>query len=238
MRPNPIMRRHMPCILTWILFLLPNALFIDFLQAQTPRVELIVERQTKQNVEVTSPQHVFHLGDLVRFRFKSTFDGYLYVMDKSTSGKYILLYPTTEGQDKNYVEHDKEYLIPMAKGEWFRVDNPPGYETIYFMISPARLTKNTTATQPMPAEPPPPDAPAELFPRCDDSIFQARGECVDVSAGARALSKDAPVPSSLPAISEAGSRDITIINKPKTTVIAPNNGENGPFIYEFRLAHK
>ncbi len=230
------MRRHLLHTTTLTLVLLLVIFFPSLLCAQVPRMEITVERQVKNNVEVTSPQHVFHSGDLVRFRFKPSFDGYLYVMDQSTSGKYLLLYPAKDSQDENRVERDKEYLIPAAKGEWFRVDDPPGYETVYFVISPVKLTK--TAVQPMPAEPPSPSAPAELLPRCDDSVFRARGECVDVMAGPRAVGKDEPVPAQLPPVSGAGSRDITVINKPTTTVVAPSSGENGPLIYEFRLAHK
>jgi hypothetical protein len=204
-------------------------------------MELTVERQVKENVEATSPQHVFHSGDLVRFRFKPSFDGYLYVMDNSTSGKYLLLYPPKDAQDANRVQGDKEYLIPASKGEWFRIDDPPGYETVYFVISPVKLEKGASTGQsaePLPAEPPPPGAPAELLPRCDDSVFRARGECIDVMAGPRAVGKDDTVPAQLPAISGTNSRDITVINKPTTSVVAPSSGENGPLIYEFRLAHK
>ena len=212
--------------------------FSGFLYAQTPRMEITVERQAKNTVEVTSPQHVFHSGDLIRFRFKPSFDGYLYVMDQSTSGKYIILYPAKDAQATNHIERDKEYLIPTAKGEWFRVDDPPGYETVYFVISPLKLAKTTASDQPLPPEPPPPGAPANLLPRCDDSIFRARGECVDVMAGPRAIGKDDTVPAQLPAIPATGSRDITVINKQTTTVVAPASGENGPLIYQFRLAHK
>src|SRR5215813_14526216 len=78
--------------------------FSGFLCAQTPRMEITVERQAKDSVQVTSPQHVFHSGDLIRFRFKPSFDGYLYVMDQSTSGKYIILYPAKDAQATNHIE--------------------------------------------------------------------------------------------------------------------------------------
>jgi len=232
------MRRRLLHSSTLTLLLPLSMLLSSFLHAQTPRMEITVERQVKENVEVTSPQHVFHSGDLVRFRFKPSFDGYLYVMDQSTSGKYLLLYPAKDARDANRVESGKEYLIPASKGEWFRVDDPPGYETVYFVISPVELKEGAAAPQPPPAEPPPPGAPAELLPRCDDSAFRARGECIDVMAGARAVGKDDAVPAQLPPISGAGSRDITVINKSTTSVVAPSNGEDGPLIYEFRLAHK
>ena len=223
----------LPLVLTSCLFL------ANQLHAQTPRMEITVERQVKgDKVEVTSPQHVFRSGDLVRFRFKPSFDGYLYVMDRSTSGKYLVLYPAKDAQETNHVERDREYLIPPSQGEWFRVDDPPGYETVYFVISPVELTKTAPTVQPLPPEPPPPGAPAELLPRCDDSVFRARGECVDVLAGPHSVSKDDPLPAQLPSVPGTTARDITVINKPTTTVVAPASGENGPLIYEFRLAHK
>lgn len=233
------MRRRLfvPSTLTSLLPL--GILFSGLVYAQTPRMEITVERQVKENkIEATSPQHVFHAGDLVRFRFKPSFDGYLYVMDQSTSGKYLLLYPAKDALDANRVGRDKEYLIPASKGEWFRVDDPPGFETVYFVISPVKLQEAAAASQPLPAEPPPPGAPSELLPRCDDAAFRARGECIDVLAGPRAVGKDDPVPAQLPPISGTSSRDITIINKSTTSVVAPGSGVDGPLIYEFRLAHK
>ena len=220
--------------------LLPLSILLSGLvYAQTPRMQITVERQIKENeIEATSPQHVFHAGDLIRFRFTPSFDGFLYVMDQSTSGKYLLLYPAKDALDANGVGRDKDYLIPASKGEWFRVDDPPGYETVYFVISPVKLQEAAAGPQPLPAEPPPPDAPAELLPRCDDAVFRTRGECIDVMAGPRAVGKDDPVPAQLPPISGASSRDITIINKSTTSVVAPGSGEGGPLIYEFRLAHK
>jgi hypothetical protein len=234
------MRRGFIASLPFFLPLLVFAFPHELLHAQTPHMQITVERQAKdRKAEVTSPQHVFHSGDLVRFRFRSSFDGYLYVMDQSTSGKYLLLFPAKDAQEANRVEQDKEYLIPASSGSWFRVDDPPGYETVYFVISPVKLEKPTEQeTHPLPAEPPPPNAPAELLPRCDDSVFRARGECVDVLAGPRAVGKDDTVPSQLPAIPGTAPRDITVINKPSTTVVAPKDGASGPLIYEFRLAHK
>lgn len=221
--------------------LLLGTLFSGLLRAQTPHMQITVERQVKDRIEVTSPQHVFGEGDLVRFRFKSSFDGYLYVMDQSTSGKYLLLFPAKDSPDTNHVDRDREYLVPASGGAWFRVDNPPGYETIYFVISPEKIVKGPAANksaQSLPSEPVSPGAPAELLPRCDDAVFRARGECIDVMAGPRAVGKDDTIPAQLPALPEASSRDITVINKAGSSVVAPASGVDGPLIYQFRLAHK
>ena len=227
------MRKSFPTSLALSLLITSSLL----LRAQTPHMQISVERKTGDKFETTSPQHVFRSGDLVRFRFRSSFDGYLYVMDQSTSGKYLILFPAKDAQEANHVEQDHEYLVPASNGSWFRVDDPPGYETVYFVISPVKLEKPATPeSHPLPATPPPPPAaPVELLPRCDDAVFRARGECVDVLAGPRALGKDETLPPQLPA---AAPRDITVINKPSATVVAPKDGAGGPLIYEFRLAHK
>jgi hypothetical protein len=236
-------RRHFICVLLTLCILLSPSSF-SVLFAQSPHTQITVERQVKGGVQVTSPQLVFHAGDLVRFRFKSSFDGYLYVMDQSTSGKYLLLFPAKDAPDANHIERDREYLIPATHGSWFRVDNPPGYETIYFVISSARLEKGAASNppqdhvQPLPAAPPSPAAPAELLPRCDDAVFRSRGECIDVLAGPRAVGKDDAVPSQLPVVPAMSPRDITVINNHDSTVVAPANGADGPLIYQFRLAHR
>lgn len=245
-RQNAVSRtsRHFICVILLTLCILSSSSFFSVLFAQSLHTQITVERQVKGGVQVTSPQRVFHSGDLVRFRFKSSFDGYLYVMDQSTSGKYLLLFPAKDGPDANRIERDQEYLIPATRGTWFRVDNPPGYETIYFVISPVRLERSAPSNppqdgvQPLPTAPPPPTAPAELHPRCDDAVFRARGECIDILAGPRAVGKDDAVPSQLPVIPAMSPRDITVINKHDSTVVAPANGADGPLIYQFRLAHR
>lgn len=209
--------------------------------AQTPHMRLTVERKVKQHEEATSPQHVFHSGDFIRFRFKSSFDGYLYVTNRSTSGKYTVLFPPTGSQGYNRIERDREYIIPSSAGSWFRVDDPPGFDAVYFLMSPTRLEREAEvaqAPQQMPSEPTRAAPAAELLPRCDDAVFRARGECTDTTAGPRALDKDDVVPPQLPTPAGATPRDITVITKSTTSVVAPSAGVDGPVIYEFRLAHK
>jgi hypothetical protein len=204
-------------------------------------MQLVLERRVGKTVQQTSPQHVFAAGDFVRFRFTPSFDGYLYVMDQSTSGKYLVLFPSSGSRETNQVIHGKEYFIPASSTSWFRVDNPPGYEKIFFLISPARLEKEPSQNAPSEGPPPAPapiTTPAELMPRCDDSVFRARGECVDVAAGPRAIPKEDKLPESLPATAAGTSRDITVINKSNSSVVAPGDTNGTPLIYEFRLAHR
>jgi hypothetical protein len=213
---------------------------VPALWAQRPQLQIIVERKLGKSVQQMSPQHVFAAGNRVRFRFRSSFDGYLYVMDQSTSGKYVMLFPDA-AETSNRVTRDKEYLVPASSGSWFRVDDPAGYEIIYFLISPKELKKNPgkDIAPDMPKlTPPPVDPSSELLPRCDDAIFRSRGDCVDVLAGPRSVPQSDAIPRELTETPPTGSRDVTIINKPTSSVIAPaGDDQAAPIIYQFRLAH-
>ena len=218
------------------------------LRAQRAHMQITVERRVGDKPLVSNPQHVFKAGDYIRFRFRPSFDGYLYVMDKATSGKYLLLFPAQDSGNVNQVTAGKEYVVPAASGSWFRIDDPPGYETVYFLMTPTPITKEAASVPP--AEPPvlapPPVSPSpspitpppDLTPRCDDSLFRARGDCIDTSAGPRSVPTEETVPDALASDPSTTSRDITVINKPTSSVVAPNGPANAPVIYEFRLAHR
>ena len=228
--------------LATLLFLeTPSALY-----GQSPHMQIIVERRVGKSVQQMNPQHVFTAGDYVRFRFSSSFDGYLYVTDQSTSGKYVSLFPAAGAAESNEVRRNANYLVPASSGSWFRVDNPPGYETIFFLISRTQLQSSPNENQApagpssfsMPPPPAPMPAPAELSPRCDDALFRARGDCLDVLAGPRSIPPQDNIPAELPHVPASSSRDVTVINKPTSSVIAPDTSGGAPLIYEFRLAHR
>jgi hypothetical protein len=207
--------------------------------ADIQKVEIGVERKAGARVERMDPNHVFEQGDLVRFRFKPSFAGYLYVMDHSTSGKYLLLFPKEETGLDNRIVADRSYLLPMTESGWFRVEGPAGHEVLYWFVSPARLNEPGAGTFPipkLPAEAPPLD-PA-ITPRCDDAIFRARGECLDVTAGAKPIRDQDEVPANLSGLPGAGARELTVTKSDKQTSVVLPPGENEPFLYTFRLAHR
>ena len=147
--------------------------------SQTPnRMEIVVEKKSAAGPKSMDPGHVFEPGDLIRFRFKTNFSGYLYVLDQSTSGKSILLFPKDETGRENKVDSGREYLLPASGLGWFKVEGPAGHEVVYWVVSPTDLaTRETPAThvlQPTPA-PAPDQLPPGVTPRCDDTLFRARG---------------------------------------------------------------
>jgi hypothetical protein len=207
------------------------------LRAQQPdaQMRIILEQQVGSAVRSVSPQHVFKTGDMVRFRVRSTADGFLYVSNRAASGKYSELFPGKGLPGDNRLENGREYRIPAASRSWFRIERPPGYETVFFTFTYTPLVRrNEPALPPATHENPVPEThPPALIPRCDDALFRARGECLDVSAG----------PSAVPPGTVAGpdvltSRDVAIVQSPDGSVVSPVSPGNAPIVYEFRIAHR
>jgi hypothetical protein len=198
------------------------------------RMEITLERQQGSQWKAIDPGFVFDKGDRVRFRFRANFDGYLYVMDYGTSGKYSLLFPREETGRQNRIERALEYRIPATEA-WFRIDGPPGHDVVYWLVSPLPLAGPDAGFPPLPKEKQPPKT---LLPRCDDSIFRARGLCIDSSAGLRAIPETEELPANMKDIGRARSRELIIMRKEESSLVSSPVPLAGPVVYEFRLAHK
>jgi hypothetical protein len=197
------------------------------------RMEIMLERLDGQVWHTIDPGLVLQQGDRVRFRFRTNFDGYLYVMNQSTSGKYEQLFPRDETGKDNRVAANKEYQVP-ATSTAFKIAGPAGHEIVYWMITPARLTD----VAPHIGTPTSPAKPLTLIPRCDDAMLKARGDCIDTSAGPKLVPRGEAVPENLAAAADQSSRDLLFMRQQDTAVIASTEPLTGPVIYEFRLAHR
>ena len=203
----------------------------------THRMQITLERQTGEGAwEAIDPGLVLEKGDRVRFRFRANFDGYLYVMNQGTSGRYELLFPREETGEDNRIEAGVEYRIPATQA-WFRIDGPPGHDIVYWMVTPLRLG-GAPKYRPLPPPPEPLPPPSNLLPRCDDSIFRARGVCVDSSAGPRPVDKKEDLPPNLAGVPRLQSRELVIMRKGEQAVISSPAAAQAPVVYEFRIAHK
>ena len=203
---------------------------------QTQRMEITLERQEGNLWKAVDPGFVFEKGDRIRFRFRANFDGYLYVMDYGTSGNYSLLFPREETGRENKIASGKEYRIPATQA-LFRIDGPAGPDIVYWMVSPVALASGDAGTVPLPL--PKAKQPSKiLLPRCDDSIFRARGECIDSSAGLRSIPETDELPENLKSIPHAKSRELVIMRKEDSSLVSSPVPMTGPVIYQFRLAHK
>jgi len=197
------------------------------------RMEIQLERLDGAAWHTIDPGLVLQQGDRVRFRFRTNFDGYLYVMNQSTSGKYEQLFPRDETGKDNRITANKEYQVP-ATSTAFKIAGPAGHEIVYWLITPARLTDSAPHIE----RPTSPAKPLTLIPRCDDAVLKARGDCIDTSAGPKLVPRGEQVPDNLAAAADQGRRDLLFMRQQDTAVIASTEPLTGPVIYEFRLAHR
>ena len=193
-------------------------------------VDITLERKRNGKVEAMAAGHVFAPGDIIRLKLTSHYDGYLYVMDQGTSGKFSTVFPAVQTGSDNRVQMLKQYMVPAVEDGWFEVNGPAGFDVLYFLLSPATLASPVISsfTAPGPV--------SSLKPRCNDEIFRARGDCTDDSAGPAAVPRGQDLPAPLAPIAGSASRDITFTNKANGTV-GVQGESTAPMLYTFRLAH-
>jgi hypothetical protein len=197
-----------------------------------PALEITLERKLPDGkAESVSPTHVFSTGDTIRIRVTSDFDGYLYVMDQGTSGHFSTVFPSLAAGSDNQVHRGQTYLIPSTEDGWFEVSGPAGFDVLYFLLSPETIVSPTASSFVAPGP------ISSLKPRCNDAIFRARGECMDISAGPAPLPRNVPLPVPIAPLAAAASRDITVTKKKDGVTVTSEGSKTAPVIYVFRLAH-
>ncbi|MBI3680349.1 MAG: DUF4384 domain-containing protein [Acidobacteria bacterium] len=226
-----------PAWLTVLLAALPGFSQTKTLIEGPHRMELTLERLDDSGWRVVDPGTVFNKSDRVRFRFRTNFDGYLYVMNQGTGGTYTQLFPREDTGAMNKIEAAAESLVPATDGA-FRIDGPPGQDIVYWLILPAELAADRKYVPLPPAPPPSAKAMASLKPRCDDTILRARGECVDSSAGPKPVADSQKLPENIKQMAGDGSGELVFMKKQNKSVVSSPVPLGGPVVYEFRLAHK
>jgi len=195
------------------------------------RIQITLERHAKDIWQAVDSRLVLDQNDLVRFRIRTNFSGYLYVTNLSTSGKYQLLFPSSQTGADNKIQAGRDYVIPATDQGSFRITGPAGQEVVYWLVSPGAID-NGTGPLPQPSRKPP-----TLIPRCDDTILRARGDCIDTSAGPKQVEDPAGLPADFAKVRNANSRELVFMQQEKSSVVA-SPPLKGPAIYEFRLSHK
>lgn len=198
-------------------------------------IDVSVDQLRAGRWEARDPRTVFRQGDALRFRFRSNVPGYLYVISKGSSGQWAWLYPSVGSAAPNFVDADKDHVIPAGDGS-FQVSAGPGYDTLYWILAPNAVGGGAKAPAP---ESTPDSSPAEtspLLPRCQDQTNLARGGCIDRNSGPRIASARGP----LPGLGGEGlqSRDLRFSVKPAGARISAPGPFRQPIFYEFRLAHE
>ncbi len=195
---------------------------------EPPAVEIGLEWRKDGRWETVDPATVFSANDEVRFRFRTTTPGYLYVLNRSAGGETAWLFPRPEQGHSSRVEPGPVYLVPGERGS-FVIGGTPGFDTTYWVVSPTPVESRA------PELPPSGVQPSTLLPRCREQVLKARGLCVDERAGPRPLSKSEPAPAELPALK---ARDLTFRAESGQTRITAKGSTTGVIVYEFRIAHR
>src|SRR5512143_2990008 len=110
-------------MLPWLYLALAMAEQAKTLAQGPHRMEIVVERRDGSAWRTVDPSLVFDQGDRLRFRFRANSDGYLYVLNHSTSGKYEQLFPRQETGRDNRIVRSQEYLVPATQTA-FRIAGP------------------------------------------------------------------------------------------------------------------
>jgi hypothetical protein len=98
------------------------------------RYSLLKQNRNNQAEEV-DPDTIFHSGDKIRLSLESNDSGYLYVVQRGTSGRWTLLFPAKEILGgKNTIEKGERHEIPLGD-VWFAFDQQPGIEKLFLVLS-------------------------------------------------------------------------------------------------------
>jgi hypothetical protein len=93
----------------------------------------ILKKTSDGQAEVTTDT-VFHAGNRIRLEVETNDDGFLYVVNRGSSGTWKVLFPSAEvkGGD-NRIQHRVRYQIP--SGYTFTFDELPGEEKLFIVLS-------------------------------------------------------------------------------------------------------
>jgi hypothetical protein len=232
------MRRQLFCF-ALLLALAPQAVPATPQTGNVSLISIVLEKKLGDQVQTVDPIHVFTTGDTVRFRLRPAVDGFLYVMDLNTSGKYEVLFPRPETGNDNRIAKGKDYIMPATSNGWFEITGPAGRETIYFVLSPIELTIGQMQNRTTANLPPQGTAPTTMQPRCDDAVFKARGECVDTGAGPKVVGPNDALPREITqaTATNSASRDLKFTSDGASATVTSDSPLAGPVVYEFLLSH-
>jgi hypothetical protein len=211
------------------------AVFAGLGFSQTPqpaapayRMDVAMERLDVDNWRSVDPSLVLESGDRIRLVFHSNFEGYLYAVNVTSAGKYEPLFPNGDSGQDNHISSGNEYRVP-AGANGYRIAGPAGHETVYWVVSPARLPEGVPHLN---------ADPAAAAPHCDEGLLRSRGDCLDTSAGVKPVARDVELPASLAGAADRSQRELQFTRNRDTVVIGMTSPLSGPVIYQFLLAHR
>jgi hypothetical protein len=81
-----------------------------------------------------APDAVFHAHDKIQFRIESNGPGYLYIVSRGSSGKWMPMFPSPEiANGDNHIEGFQDYTFP--NGYRYAFDEQAGDERLFLILS-------------------------------------------------------------------------------------------------------
>ncbi len=100
------------------------------------RYRLLKVGSNGEEVDVDPASAQFRTGDKVRFTFESSTNGYLYVVQQGSSGKWTTLFPDPDiNGGRNAIRRSEVYRVPPTSDGWFEVDHNPGTDHVFVFLS-------------------------------------------------------------------------------------------------------
>jgi hypothetical protein len=193
-------------------------------------IDVVVEQLKGGDWQRVDAQTVFHTGDVVRFRFRASQKGYLYVLNSSSDKTTSWLFPRSGSTERSQVDARMEYFVPTGKGV-FEVGGSPGFDITYWILSPTPID---TAQSFVPAAT---NETSTLEPRCRSEVLKSRGLCVDDRAGPHSVDNPLDLPVHPPESEKLRSRDLKFKSEEGTTQISGLTHESDVIVYQFTIAH-
>lgn len=192
-------------------------------------LEIKVELKTDSSWVEVDPRTVFRAGDTIRFQFRTSAGGYLYVLHRNPEGLTSWIFPRSNVGQRSRVESGTSYLIP-GKNDSFVVEGPAGFEVTYWILSVAPVAIRDALIPVAPIQ------PNTLQPRCRTQAESNVARCLDDNAGAHSVQQSQsrgqdPKGGSLVA------RDLKFRTEQGSTQVSAADSSNGVLLYEFRIAH-
>jgi Domain of unknown function (DUF4384) len=96
------------------------------------RYMLLLVKNGRQ--EAVDPDRNFNKGECVALQFEANHSGYLYVLAKESSGNWHALFPSEElADERNVIDPGQKVRTPQTS--CFEIDDPPGTETLFVVLS-------------------------------------------------------------------------------------------------------
>jgi hypothetical protein len=193
-------------------------------------IQIVVEFQKGEKWERVDAQTVFHAGDAVRFRFRASQGGFLYVLNRSSDKTTSWLFPRPNSAERSQVDQNVEYMIATGQGA-FVVAGSPGFDVTYWILSPNPIDATPSIIPAGGTE------TSTLEPRCRAEVLKARGLCTDDRAGPHPINNPVELPLQPPESEKLHSRDLKFKTQEGATEISGLTKLSDVVVYEFTIAH-